>query len=108
MKFTYYTIIGRDPSLLEGHLDNVTKYAGFDKLECEKKLLVIVYKNQSIPQSVTDQIFEVCKKYNAEYVIYNEPHSNFIENLYACWNLGYEYALDGLVFRGGSDQTFSK
>jgi len=106
--FTYYTIIGRDPSLLEGHLENVTKYAGFDSLECEKKLLVIIYRNPTIPASTTDRIFEVCAEYNAEYVIYEEPHSNFIENLYACWNLGYQWALDGYVFRGGSDQVFSK
>ena len=26
MKFTYYTIIGRDLELLKGHIDNVKKY----------------------------------------------------------------------------------
>jgi len=106
--FTYYTIIGRDPSLLEGHLENVTKYAGFDKLTCQKKLLVIIYKNPSIEKGTTDTIIEICGKYGAEYVMYEEPHSIFIENLYACWNLGYQHSLDGFVFRGGSDQTFSK
>jgi|TARA_Y100000296_G_C5161394_1_gene252064 hypothetical protein len=106
--FTYYTIIGRDPSLLVGHLENVTNYAGFNKLLCEKKLLVIIYKNPSIPSKITETIIGICKKYNAEYVFYEEPHSIFIENLYACWNLGYQHSLDGFVFRGGSDQAFSK
>ena len=106
--FTYYTIIGRDPDLLQGHLENITNYAGFDKLSCEKKLLVIIYKNPSIDPATTDIIKETCRRYGAEYVIYEEPHSIFIENLYACWNLGYQHALDGFIFRGGSDQTFSK
>jgi len=108
MNFTYSTIIGRDPLLLEGHLHNITSYAGFDKLPCEKKLLVIVYKNSSISSSTTDKILEICDKYGAQAELYEEPTSNFIENLYACWNLGYEKALDGFVFRGGSDQVFSR
>ena len=108
MKFTYYTIIGRDPSLLEGHLKNVTEYAGFNDLKCDKKLLVIVYTNSSIPQTTTDEVLTICEKYGAETVLYPEPTSSFINNLYACWNLGYAHALDGMVFRGGSDQVFSK
>jgi len=106
--FTYYTIIGKDPSLLKGHLENVTKYAGFDKLECEKRLLVIVYRNSLITKETTDKILEVCDEYGAHPVMYDEPVTEFLPNLYACWNLGYEYALDGFVFRGGSDQVFSK
>jgi len=106
--FTYYTIIGRDANLLEGHLKNVTEYAGFNKLEVEKKLLTIIYKNDKISDEVTNDIKKVCEKYNSEYFIYNEPDDNFMTNLYACWNLGYEKALDGYVFRGGSDQVFSK
>lgn len=108
MSFTYSTIIGRDPRLIEGHLWNVTKYAGFDKLECEKKLLVIVYLNNRIPTETTQECLEVCRKYGADIKLYLEPTDVFIDNLYACWNLGYQYALDGLVFRGGSDQVFSK
>jgi len=108
MKFTYYTIIGRDPTLLDGHLNNVTEYAGFNKLECDKRLLVIVYRNPTIPEETTQEIFKICDKYEAQYVVYNEPHSNFIQNLYACWNLGYQMAHDGYIFRGGSDQVFSK
>lgn len=106
--FTYYTIIGRDPELLEGHLKNITDYAGFNRLECEKRLLVIVYRNGNIPKQITDRICQICNEYGAVARIYNEPDSNFITNLYACWNLGYELASDGLVFRGGSDQIFSK
>jgi len=108
MNFTYYTIIGKDPQLLEGHLQNVTEYAGFNKLSCNKKLLVVIYTNPTIPPSITTQIVEVCAKYGAEIIAYPEPTNVFIHNLYACWNLGYEHALDGYVFRGGSDQVFSK
>jgi len=108
MNFTYYTIIGRDPRLLDGHLQNVTEYAGFNKLECTKKLLVIVYKNSKISEDTTSLIKKVCDKYGAEIFYYEEPTVDFLQNLYACWNLGYERALDGFVFRGGSDQIFSK
>ena len=106
--FTYYTIIGRDPKLIKDHLTNVTEYAGFNKLECEKKLLVLVYRNPTIPQLVTNEIIEICTSFGAQVELYDEPVTEFITNLYACWNLGYELALDGLVFRGGSDQVFSK
>lgn len=108
MNFTYYTIIGRDPKLLEGHLQNVTEYAGFNNLPCIKKLLVVVYKNNLISNNITEKIKEVCSRYGAEIVYYEEPNNNFLQNLYSCWNLGYQEALDGFVFRGGSDQVFSK
>jgi len=108
ISFTYYTIIGRDPQLIKDHLTNVTQYAGFDKLECEKKLLVVVYRNASIPPHITEDIVKVCTSFGAQVEFYDEPVTQFITNLYACWNLGYEKSLDGLVFRGGSDQVFSK
>jgi hypothetical protein len=108
MKFTYYTIIGRDINMLKGHVQNIKEYAGFDRLPCDKEFLVIVYKNQNIPESKTQEILTFCKEQNIRTHVYEEPTSNFIENLYACWNLGYEIATDGYVFRGGSDQIFSK
>lgn len=109
MKFTYYTIIGRDPELLDGHFDNVVNYAGFNKLTCDKELLLIIYKNSFIDTSVTEKIIKLSKKYFANYVIYEEPQeNNFIQNLYACWNLGYQHAKGEYIFRGGSDQIFSK
>jgi hypothetical protein len=108
MNFTYYTIIGRDAHLLKGHLDNIVNYAGFSKLECDKKLLVVVYRNSKISPEVTEEIVKVCDEYGAEVAYYDEPDDNFLTNLYACWNLGYEKALDGFVFRGGSDQVFSE
>jgi|15BtaG_2_1085339.scaffolds.fasta_scaffold10420_3 hypothetical protein len=106
--FTYYTIIGRDPHLLRHHLENVTEYAGFNDLECSKTLMVIVYRNANISEKVTEEILSVCEQYKATPVMYDEPVSDFITNLYACWNLGYEKSQDGFVFRGGSDQVFSK
>lgn len=108
MKFTYYTIIGKDLNLLSGQIRNIKEYAGFNKLPCEKEILVIVYKNKKIPSYTTNSILEFCKSEKIRTYIYNEPSTVFISNLYACWNLGYKLADKGYVFRGGSDQVFSK
>ena len=108
MHFTYYTIIGKDLNLLKGHVENIKNYAGFDSLECEKEFLIIVYKNKNIPVETTNEILLYCYENSIKTFVYNEPTTIFLENLYACWNLGYELAKDGLVFRGGSDQVFSK
>ena len=108
MKFTYYTIIGRDPKLLKGHINNVKMYAGFDKLECEKEFIVIIYKNNRISSSITEELITICKDNNISSHIYNEPDDVFLSNLYFCWNLGYKKSTNGFVFRGGSDQVFSK
>lgn len=106
--FTYYTIIGKDLDLFRGHVDNVKKYAGFDKLTCPKTFLTIVYKNKKINEKTTEEILRYCNDENIKTVIYEEPEISFIENLYACWNLGYEKSEHGFIFRGGSDQVFSK
>jgi len=108
MKFTYYTIIGKDKKLLEGHLKNVTEYAGFNKLPCDKELLLIVYTNQSIDKEITSELISIGQNYGAKVISYAEPVQNFLQNLYACWNIGYLMSGDGFVFRGGSDQIFSK
>jgi len=108
MKFTYYTIIGKNPMMIKNHLYNIKSNAGFDNLECEKELIVIVYKNKNIKEETTNDILKICKEYGARTEIYNEPTEDFLTNLYDCWNLGYEYADDGFVFRGGSDQVFNK
>lgn len=108
MKFTYYTIIGKNLDLFKGHIKNVKEYAGFDKLTCEKELIVIIYTNPTIPEKVTNEIIDYCISQNIRYVIFEEKTNVFIDNLYACWNLGYEVSDNGYVFRGGSDQVFSK
>lgn len=108
MKFTYYTIIGKNLGLLKGHIDNVKNYAGFNKLTCEKEIIVIIYTNAGIPIETTRSLIEYCESEDIRVVMYPEPTNVFITNLYACWNLGYEAADEGYVFRGGSDQVFSK
>jgi len=108
MKFTYYTIIGKDLNLLKGHVKNIKEYAGFDELPCEKEFLIIVYRNSKIPENITNSLIDYCDSEGIRTVIYDEPIDRFIDNLYACWNLGYEKADDGYIFRGGSDQVFSK
>lgn len=109
MKLTHYTIIGKDINLLKGHVENVKHYAGFDELQCEKEFLVIVYTNPKIPRNVTSDILEYCWEEGLRTVVYDEPEENsFLENLYACFNLGYEEAKGEYVFRSGSDQAFCK
>jgi len=108
MKFTYYTIIGKDLNLLKGHAENIKKYAGFDALKCEKEFLIIVYKNEKIPEATTNSILEYCQKNNLKTYVHEEKTNDFLKNLYDCWNLGYEKSNSGYVFRGGSDQVFSK
>lgn len=108
MKFTYYTIIGKNLDLLRGHINNVKHYAGFEKLTCEKEVIVIIYTNNNIDKLITESLINYCVSENIRYVMYDEPTTSFIDNLYACWNLGYEVSDDGYVFRGGSDQVFSR
>lgn len=108
MKFTYYTIIGKNLNLLTGHIENVKSYAGFDALTCEKEIIVIIYTNAGIAPEVTQSLRDYCESQDVRYVLFPEKTNVFIQNLYACWNLGYQVADEGYVFRGGSDQVFSK
>ena len=107
MKFSYYTIIGKDPNMIKGHLDNIKTHAGFDRMDCDKELIVIVYKNKSIPKQVTEEILDICRDSDARPVIYDEPTTDFLTNLYFCWNEGYVASSDGWVYRAGSDQAFN-
>ena len=70
--FSYYTIIGKDLNLFKGHIDNVKKYAGFDKLQCDKELITIVYKNKNIPEEVTSEILEYCDNEEISTFLYEE------------------------------------
>jgi len=108
VKITYYTIIGRDSLLLKDHLDNVKKYAGFDQLNVDSEVLVVIYWNDSIPQAVTNRIVSMCEYMNVRYVVHQEKTSNFLVNLYDCWNLGYQESQGEWVIRGGSDQVFDR
>lgn len=108
MKFTYYTIIGKDINLLKGHVENVKQYAGFDKLTCEKEFIIIIYENARIPKNITEELWTYCRENDIRVVRYREFYPSFIHNLYMSWNLGYSHSDDGYVFRGGSDQFFSK
>lgn len=106
MKFTYYTIIGRDPAMLRAHLTNLKEVAGYDALQVDKELLVIVYRNPKIPKETTEEIIEVCERMGAIPFLYDEPDDDFLQNLYACWNAGYIFATGDVIFRAGSDQVF--
>ncbi len=108
MKFTYYTIIGKDVEMLRGHVKNIKTHAGFDKLACDKEFIVIIYTNPKINSKITDELIDICTENNITYYLYKEPDDNFLTNLYNCWNLGYEYSSPGFVFRAGSDQVFNK
>jgi hypothetical protein len=105
---TYYTIIGKDLDLFKWHYDNVMNHGGLVGLSVPYEFLVIIYTNDSIPESVTKSIVDFCEDNNISYHIYAEPDNVFLTNLYNCWNLGYEHAKYSMVFRGGSDQAFNR
>jgi len=107
LKFTAQTMIGKDVDMIRGHLHNVKVHAGFDRLTCEKELVVIVYTNPSIPKPVTDEIISVCKENDARAVLFPEPHNTFIENLYAGFNLAYDSCDEGWILRSGSDTAYN-
>lgn len=107
MKFTHYTIIGKDPNMIKGHLNNVVHHAGFERLNAPKEIIVIVYRNPNISQEITTEICKICSSYGARVEFYDELNHGFLNNLYACWNLGYEKSDEGWVFRSGSDEAFN-
>jgi hypothetical protein len=109
MKFTSSVIIGKDVDMIRGHLYNVKVHAGFDKLSCDKEILVIVYRNPSIPVIVTDEIISVCEQNGAKVHIYDEvPGRRFVDYLYDCENLCYEQADPGFILWSGSDNAYNK
>lgn len=104
--FDYYTIIGRDPKLFQGHVDNTLRNAGLERDLWD--FHVLVYTNDKIPQETTDEIIAICEANDIHYHLHPEdPSRPFIDRLYACWNRGYELGERPLVFRAGSDQTWS-
>lgn len=103
--FTYYTIAGKNPDILRKHLDPIKREI-LDYPSAESKILVIVYKNPSISPDVTQEIIDYCTKEGIDTYVHTENKGSFIENLYDCWNLGYEKAETKFVFRGGSDQLW--
>lgn len=107
--FTFYTIIGRDPEMFEAHVRNVKEHAGFDRIQCDKQFIAVVYMNERIPAVATSTIMRLCFKYDIQPIYYMEPQGDpWLKNLYRCWNLGYEYAKPGHVFRSGSDQMWNR
>ena len=107
MKFTHYTIIGRNPAMIKGHLDNFVHHAGFERMNCEKEIVIIVYRNPRIDPKTTEEICDICSSFGVRVEFYDEPDNNFLKNLYDCWNLGYEKSDEGWVFRSGLDEAFN-
>lgn len=107
MKFTHYTIIGKNPQMIEGHLNNFVHHAGYDRMDCNKEIVIIVYRNPNIIKEITTEICDICSSYGARIEFYDEPDNNFLQNLYNCWNLGYVKSDEGWVFRSGSDEAFN-
>lgn len=107
MKFTHYTIIGKNPAMIKGHLDNVVHHAGFERMDCDKELVTIVYRNPNISKEITTEICDICSSFGSRVEFFDEPDNVFLTNLYACWNLGYVKSDEGWVFRSGSDEAFN-
>lgn len=105
--FDYYTIIGRNPSLFQGHVDNTLRNAGLPRDMWD--FHVLVYTNDKIPKDTTEEIVAICQANDISWYTHPEdPSKPFIDRLYDCWNRGYELGSRPLVFRAGSDQTWSK
>lgn len=105
--FDYYTIIGRDPELFRGHVENTLKNAGLGRDHWD--FHVLVYTNGLIPQETTDEIIAICESNDIHWYLHPEdPSQPFIKRLYDCWNRGYELGERELVFRAGSDQVWSR
>lgn len=104
--FDYYTIIGRNPSLFNGHVKNVLDNAGLERDQWT--FYTIIYYTDK-PNPATDEIVSICEANDIKFKFHYEKASDpFINRLYACWNLGYELGKRDLVLRAGSDQTFSR
>lgn len=104
-RLSYYTIIGRSPSLLSWHLDNLTRNAGLDRSDYD--LNIVIYRNKKIPKETTNAIIDICADHKTNMAFYDEPHDWFLGNLYTCWNIGYNMGSAPIVLRGGSDQAWS-
>lgn len=105
--FDYCTIIGRDPLLWRWHVDNIIKNAGLSRDRWS--FHVIIYRNEGIPATITDELVAICEANDIKYHFhYEDPSQPFIKRLYACWNKIYELGERDLVLRGGSDQAWYK
>lgn len=105
-RLSYYFIVGRSTSLCRWHLDQVVRNAGLDRDDYD--INVVIYRNKKIPQAVTNEIVDIClSEYKANIGFYDEPHDNFLVNLYNCWNYGYNMGAAPIVLRAGSDQAWS-
>ncbi len=103
--FDYTTIIGRDPALFKFHADNVLRNAGLSREHWDFN--VIIYHNESIPGSVTEEIVEFCKANDIQtHMLYEDPRKPFIMRLYDAWNLVQKVGERELTLRAGSDQTW--
>lgn len=105
---TYYCIAGKSPNMTRAHLKSVCEFSGLRKVKMPHEILVIIYRNNSIPEIVTEDLKKVCAEFGARWHLFEERTDDFLSNLYQCWNLGYEYANGDWVFRSGNDQVFSR
>lgn len=103
--FDYNTIIGRDPALFRAHVDNVLRNAGLSREHWDFN--VVVYYNDTIEQSKTDEILDICKKNDIKtFMHWEEPRLPFIMRLYDAWNKVQVIGDRPLTLRAGSDQTW--
>lgn len=107
-RFDYCTIIGRNPHIYKKHIDNVLKNAGLPRSMWN--FHVIIYKNETIPQNITEELVRISNDNDIGYEIFNEQggRKNFLANLYHCWNHCQTVGDTPLNVRAGSDQAFNK
>lgn len=103
--FNYAMVIGKSPKLFTAHVDNVLRNACVPRDMWD--FHAIIFRNKKIAPAITDELVSIALTNDIKITFYDEWHGNFLENLYACWNLVQEVGERPYTIRAGSDQFFS-
>lgn len=105
--FDYAMVIGKSPELFRTHIDNVLRNAAIGLTRDMWDFHAVIFRNKKIKPEITDELVSIAILNDIKVTFYDEWHGNFLENLYACWNLVQEVGERPYTIRAGSDQFFS-
>lgn len=105
--FSYAMVIGKSPGLFRAHIDGVLRNAAAGLTRDMWDFHAIIFRNKRIAPAITDELVSIALLNDIKVTFYDEWHGNFLENLYACWNLTQEVGDRPYTIRAGSDQFFS-